>query len=172
MEKPAVLYHGSSNRDIDRLEPSSKKVRDTTEGPKVLATPDKRMASVFMVGVDDSWGNSGEHNGMPFIVISESERFEKLDNGGAIYHLPSDTLDTDPNKGLGNIEWASSEPVHHSHKEDHESALEATLNHGVQVYFVDKETYNTFQTAADNGLLILQTTQSENQLRNINPIQL
>lgn len=172
MEKPTTLYHGSSNKEIERLEPSSKKVRDRAEGPKVFATPDKRMASVFMIGVDDSWGNSGQHNGTPFMVISDRERFESLDKGGAIYHLPGDTFTSDPEKGLGDLEWASSESVQPVHREDHESALEAMLNHGVQVYFVDKDTYHSFQTDHDHGLSILRTTESENQRRNINPVQL
>jgi hypothetical protein len=172
MEKPSVLYHGSSNKEITRFEPSSKKVRDPAEGPRIFATPDKRMASVFIVGVDDSWGNSGQHNGTPYMVISDRERFETLDKGGAIYHLPNETFTTDPNKGLGDLEWASSEPVEPTGKEDHESALEAMLNHGVQVYFVDRATYQAFETAPDHGLSILQTTESENQRRNINPIQL
>ena len=169
MEKPSVLYHGSSNKEIERFDPSAKKVRDEAEGPKIFATPDKRMASVFIVGVDDSWGNSGQHNGVPYMIISDRERFTALDQGGAIYHLPNDTFTTDPNKGLGELEWASSEPVRPTHKEEHESALEAMLNHGVQVYFVDKATYDAIQSAPDHGLSILKTTTSENQRQNINP---
>jgi len=172
MEKPSVLYHGSSNKEITQVEPSSKKVRDPAEGPQVFATPDKRLASVFIVGVDDSWGNSGRHHGIPYMVISDRERFEALDKGGAIYHLPNTTFTTDPNKGLGNLEWASSEPVQPTHKEEHESALEAMLSHGVQVYFIDAPTYETFRNAEDHGLSILQATVSENQRRGINPVQL
>ena len=139
MEKPSALYHGSSNREIARFEPRSEKVRDPQEGPKVFATSDKRMASAFIVGADDSWANSGMHNGVPYLVISDRQRFEQLDQGGAIYHLPPDTFETDPNKGLGTVEWTSSESVEPFHKEEHQSALEAMLEQGVQVYFVDPE---------------------------------
>ncbi len=170
MEKPITLYHGSSNREIKRFEPRSEKVRDPKEGPKVFATSDRRMASVFMVGADDSWANSGTHNGVPYLVISDRERFEKLDKGGAIYHLPSDTFESDPYKGLGSIEWTSSEPVEPFHKEEHRSALEAMLEHGVQVYFVDPDTYEQTQTAPDHGFSILKSAISENQRRDINPI--
>lgn len=170
MEKPSAVYHGSSNRQIERFEPRSEKVRDTKEGPKVFATSDKRMASVFIVGADDSWANSGMHNGVPYIIISDRERFEKLDQGGATYHLPGDTFESDPNKGLREIEWTSSEPVEPFHKEEHASALEAMLEHGVQVYFVDPETYEAWKTAPDHGLSILKSSISENQRRSINPI--
>ena len=170
MEKPQAVYHGSTNRQIERFEPRSEKVRDSKEGPRVFATSDKRMASVFIVDADDSWANSGMHNGVPYIIISDRERFVRLDQGGAIYHLPSDTFATDPDKGLREIEWTSTEPVEPFHKEEHESALESMLEHGVQVYFVDPETYEAWKTAPDHGLSILESTESENQHRNINPI--
>jgi uncharacterized protein (DUF2235 family) len=172
MEKPATVYHGSSNKGIERFEPRSQKVRDQTEGPKVFATSDKRMASVFIMGVDDSWGNSGMHNGIPYMVISDRARFEKLDQGGAIYHLPGDSFETDPNKGLGDIEWTSGEAVVPTDKEDHASALEAMLEHGVQVYFVDPATYHSWRTSSDHGLSILKNSISENQRRGINLIPL
>lgn len=172
MEKPTVVYHGSADKNIERFEPRSGKVRDLTEGPKVFATSDKRMASVFIAGVDDSWGNSGMTDGVPYMVISDRQRFEEIDNGGAIYHLPSDSFTTDPYKGFGEIEWTSGEPVQPTHREEHESALEAMLNHSVQVFFVDKETYSAFQNAPDQRLSILRTVTSENQRRNINPVQI
>lgn len=170
MDKPPAVYHGSSNRNIERFEPRSEKVRDPLEGPKVFATSDKRMASVFIVGADDSWANSGMHNGVPYIIISDRERFEKLDEGGVIYHLPSDTFETDPNKGLGEIEWTSSESVEPNHKEEHQSAVEAMLEHGVQVYFVAPETYEAWKTAPDHGLSILKSSISENQRRGVNAV--
>lgn len=172
MEKPPVVYHGSTDKNIEKFEPRSTKVRDRAEGPKVFATSDKRMASVFIAGVDDSWGNSGMTDGVPYMVISDRQRFEEIDTGGAIYHLPSDTFTTDPHKGLGEIEWTSGGSVEPIDREEHESALDAMLNYGVQVFFVDVETYRTFRTASDHGLSILKTTISENQRRNINPVQI
>jgi len=172
IEKPKILYHGSSNREIIRFEPRQVKVRDQSEGPKVFATSDKRMARVFIIGVDGSWGNSGMHNGIPYLVIGDRERFETLDNGGAVYHLPGDTFETDPNKGLREIEWTSSDAVEPIHKEYHESALEAMLEHGVQVFFVDKATYKAWHTAKDCGLSILKSLTSENEKRRINPVEL
>jgi hypothetical protein len=172
MEKPSVVYHGSSNREIQRFEPRSDKVRDPLEGPKVFATPDKGIASIFIAGTDDSWANSGRHYGVPYMVIGDRVRFEKLDRGGALYHLPSDTFETDPHKGLGDAEWTSSEPVVPTHKEEHSSALEAMLEQGVQVYFVDPQTYESFRTASDHGLSILKSLTSENQRRGVNAMPL
>jgi len=172
MEKPARVYHGSANKEISRFEPRAKKVRDREEGPVVFATSDKRMASVFIVGMDDSWGNSGMHNGIPYVVISDRDRFTKLDQGGAIYHLPGDTFSADPSKGLGEIELTSPESVEPVHREDHTSALEAMLEHGVQVYFVDKQTYEAYKRAPHESLELLRSLESENKRRGINPVDL
>ncbi|MEK7201733.1 MAG: hypothetical protein AAB737_03805 [Patescibacteria group bacterium] len=170
MEKPVVLYHGSSNREISEFKPRTEKVRDPLEGPRVFATNDKRMASVFIAGTDDSWANSGMYNEIPYLVISDRDRFVKLDEGGTIYHLPSDSFETDPNKGLGEIEWTSGESVEPLHREEHHTALEAMLEHGVQVYFVDPATYQAWRTASDHGLSILKSLVSENERKGINPI--
>lgn len=172
MDKPERLYHASANRSIDTFVPKAEKVRDPNEGPRVFATSDKRMSTVFMAGTgdrtDDSWTRSGEYDGVPVIVISDKERFKKMDQGGAIYHLPSDTFKMDPNKGLGEIEWTSDAPVQPLEKEEHESALDAMVNHGVQVYFVDKDTFAAITASDDHGLSILQSLESENQKRGVN----
>lgn len=172
MEKPEKLYHASSNRSIEQFVPRADKVRDPAEGPRVFATPDKRMSTVFLVGTDDSWANSGAFNGVPYLVISDKERFTKLDQGGAIYHLPSASFENDPEKGLGELEWTSKEAVTPTGKEEHESALDAMVNHGVQVYFVDADTFAAIDGAADHGLSILRSLTSENQRRGVNAVEL
>jgi hypothetical protein len=168
IEKPSVVYHASNARDIERFEARSEKIRDVAEGPRIFAAVDKRLASIFMVNTDDSWANSGISNGVPYIVISDRERFISLDQGGAIYTLPSDSFSTDLQKGLGEAEWTSNQPVSPLAKEEHSSALEAMLGYGVQVYFVDPDTYQSIRQAPDHGLSILHSLTSENQKRNLN----
>lgn len=172
MEKPEKFYHGSSDRSIERFVPRADKIRDPAEGPRVFATPDKRMASIFIAGTDGSWASSGAFNGIPYMVISDRERFEKLDQGGAIYHLPGETFENDPEKGLGELEWTSKEPVEPVGKDEHESALDAMIDHGVQVYFVDPQTFEAINAAEDHGHAILQTLESENQRQNRNAVDL
>jgi hypothetical protein len=170
MEKPSVLYHASFKRDIEVFEPRNETVRDTDEGPQVFATPDKRLATAFMIPTNDTWANSGAFNGVPYLVVGDEEKFRNLDKGGAIYTLPSDTFNTDPTKGLGDMEWTSSEAVRPVAKEEYESALEAMLHIGVQVYFVDMATYRATQNAEDHGYSILKGLLSLNEHRNINPV--
>lgn len=155
-EKPPILYHASRNTEIDVFEPRAEKTRDEHEGPKVFATPSRAMAGIFLVDCDDSWVSSGAMDGDPYIIISDEERYKRLDTGGVIYTLPNDTFENDPDKGLRELEWASSEPVIPIDKEIVPSALQDMLNNGVRVYFVDKDTYQAIQDAPDDGESIVK----------------
>lgn len=172
MGKPERLYHASANRSIEKFVPKAEKVRDPLEGPRVFATHDKPLSTIFMAGegdrTDDSWTVKGMFDDVPYIVISDRERFTKLDQGGAIYHLPGETFETDPHRGMGEWEWASAVEVTPLEKEEHESALEAMLAHGVQVYFVDPATFDAIGASNDHGLSTLQSLESENQKRGVN----
>lgn len=150
-EKPPVLYHASKNVGIKTFEPRIGKRRDENEGAQVFATPTKAMATIFLVETDDSWTQSGAMDGVPYIIISDKERFTQLDTGGTIYSLPSDTFETDLEKGLRELEYTSNEAVEPMDAEHFPSALSAMLENGVKVYFVDKETFENIQTADDHG---------------------
>jgi hypothetical protein len=154
-EKPPVLFHASSNPDIDIFEPRIRKVRDPNEGPRVFATPSRAMASIFLVETDDSWAQSGAMDDTPYIVISDEERFKKLDKGGVIYSLPNKTFENDPEKGLRELEWTSAEPVTPTNKEFVRSALEDMVKNGVKVYFVDKATFQKIQHSSDHGKSVI-----------------
>lgn len=169
IEKPPVLFHASRNRNVTVFEPRAERVRDKKEGARVFATPDKRLATVFLVDTDDSWANSGVSNGVPYIVISDEKRFKDADTGGAIYSLPPASFETDVTKGLRENEWTSAEAVIPIGKEEYSSAFEAMLDSGVQVYFVDATTYEAFESAEDHGISLLRSLTSENTRLNRNP---
>lgn len=60
-------------------------------------------------------------------------------------------------------------PVKTIGKKIFESGLQAQLDAGVQVYFVDEETYQAIEDSEDHGLAIIRSLESENKKRNINP---
>lgn len=169
-EKPAVLYHASSNKNIDVFEPRKEKVRDPKEGPRIFATPDKRLATIFLVPTDDRWATSGLFGTTPYLVVSDEKRFREMDMGGAIYSLPSDSFVSDPDKGLRELEWTSASSVRPIGKEEYDSALEVMLRSGVQVYFVDRQTFELIQKSEDHGYSTLKGLTSENTRQGVNPI--
>lgn len=139
---PTVLYHASPFDNIEEFDPSlNKKKRDQNEEPSLFATPDKSLATIFLTPTDDSWVSSGLHNNIPYMVISNRDRFLELDKGGVIYELPVDTFKVDLEKGLREYEWTSREVVKPIGKQVFKTSLEAMLDAGVQVYFIDEETF-------------------------------
>jgi len=156
-EKPPLLFHGSRNQNIDIFEPRQEKVRDENEGPRVFGTPSRAMASLFLVDVDTSWVDFGSADGIPYIFISDEERFRNIDKGGAIYTFPNTTFENDPEMGMRDQEWTSKKPVVPTGKEVVPSALQDMLKQGVKIFFVDKETYEKIQSAADNGESIMKS---------------
>jgi hypothetical protein len=172
MEKPPLLYHGSSKRGLVLLEPRAIGVRDSAEGPVVFACRDLALATVFMVRMGDRWTQIGTFGGAYHMVISDRARFEQSDRGGSVYVVPSDSFSCDLEKGMRELEWISREPVKPIDVYDYPCALEAMIQHGVQVFFVKPETFQSIQMADDHGLAILQSLTSENQLRGINVLPL
>lgn len=151
LEKPKFLYHSSKNSDIAKFEPRLGKRRDLNEGAQIFATPSRAMATIFLVETDDSWTESGVMNGVPYIVISDRERFLKEDKGGTIYRLPSDSFESDHTKGLRELEYTSNESVVPVSKENVVSALDAMLESGVKVFFADEDIFKMIKISDGRG---------------------
>lgn len=169
-EKPKFLYHGSAHKNIEELEPRNKSVRDDNEGPVVFATQELSLAAIFMA---EKTKNIGFFGDVPYCVILASrEEFARNDKGGHIYVVPSDNFETDPKKGLGDYEWTSKGKVKVTEKIEYASVLEAMIENGAQVYFVDHDIYKKIKESKDHGLAILQNLESENQRigKNIKPL--
>lgn len=146
MKRPERLFHASQKRDLERIEPRNDSVRDPEEGPRVFATPDKRLATAFMTPLSET--SSGYIDGEPYLVALKDE-FLARDKGGSIYHLHPDEFESDPAKGLGLSEWTASHAVSPTEREDFENALQAMLDHGVKVYLVDSSVMNQLRTGED-----------------------
>lgn len=170
MTRPKVLYHGSQDINIEEFEPRSRSFRDPSEGPVVFATPDKAIATMFIVPSNDTWTHSGTFGGVRYFVCSDRRKFEKLDTGGVVYIIDSEGFEYDPNKGLGDKEWTCNKPVRPIGEEVVKSALDAMIDLKVQVFFVDKETFNKIDKSSDHGNQILRNSVSENMRKKKNII--
>lgn len=162
VRKPDVLYHASPDSEIEVFEPRQDKVRDPLEGPVVFATPDRAFATCFLVPTDDSWARISRfsENGVPGswkVIVSDRDRFKQLDHGGSIYHLPVDTFNSDTRYSMGETEWTSREAVTPIGKEDFESGLTAMRDAGVEVSFVDEQTFKDIVESDDHGKAIIES---------------
>jgi hypothetical protein len=172
MKRPKVLFHASPVNDLDLINPFNKTIRDINEGPVVFATPDYIYAMQFLIPVEDRWVSLGIMSGVHYMVISDEERFKKLDIGGTIYHLPTDNFSCDINTTMGEREWVCKIGVNPIKKDYFSKSLPAMLEKGIQIYFVDLKTFEEIKKSKDGGYKIIKGLKSENQKLGINPIEI
>ncbi len=171
LEKPPLLYHGSPHKNIQELQPKRKTVRDPEEGEVLFATQDLAFATLFMIPLRGL--TCGRFNKIPYVCIESSkEEFIRNDTGGHVYVVPSDSFSCDSHKGLSKYEWTSKNPVKPVAKIEYPSTLDALIENGVQVYFVDTSTLQQIREAPDHGHSILKNTESENKFRNKNIVEI
>ena len=156
MIKPKILYHASQDKNLEIIEPRQETFRDKSEGSVIFASPDKTNVTKFLVPSNDSWTKKLCFGKTHFHIISDKERYMKADKGGAIYHLDSTPFNLDKNKTGGKNEWTSRVPVKPLKKEVFSSGLKAQQKNGVQVFFVDKETFNLINKSKDYGKEIIK----------------
>lgn len=171
-EKPPIIYHGSSTPDLEELRPKAERIRDDKEGPVIFGTADKEFASMFLgPRPDDSWSSKGSLGEAYYILIGDEERYRREDKGGVIYELPGEVFEHDSTRGM-KTEWVAKKSIAPLKKQQYSSALDAMIESGVQVYFVDEKTLQKFREAIrqapDHGLSILEDLESENQKRGVN----
>lgn len=166
--KPAVVYHGTSFLNLDEINPSNKRVRDRKEGALVFGAEHKEFASMFLgPRPDDTWSSKGCLNGLYYILIGDEDRYRREDKGGIIYELPGETFEFNPKVGM-KTEWVSTKSVIPLNKQIYSSALEAMIENGVQVYFVDKKKLEEFNRLPKDTIVVrkfLESLESENQKR-------
>lgn len=165
MERPTILYHASPDKNIDELEPRNKTVRDPNEGPVLFAARDKAAAMKNLFESNDSWTHQAKVNGVHVMLIAqERDKFIASDKGGACYELSGEQFFCDSSKKP--LEWTSKTNVKPLSKEVFGSALDAMIDHGVQVYFVDEFVLEEFRHA-DDKVAVLKKLTSENQMRGL-----
>jgi len=156
MIKPKVLYHASQNKNLEIIKPKQETFRDKSEGPVVFASPDKANVTKFLVLSDDSWTKKLRFGKNHVHVISDKKRYMEADKGGAIYYLDSTTFNLDKTKNGGKNEWTSKIKVKPFNKEVFDSGLKAQLENDVQIYFVNKETFDLISKSKDHGKEIIK----------------
>jgi hypothetical protein len=152
-EKPKTLYIGTQTKGIKEITPKEGNYRDKNEGAVIFSTPDKALASIFMMpNHNDSWTKIGYYGKILTVVICmDRDEYIKNDRGGSVYEVSSDSFDYNSNMGMGDKEWTSSEPVKPIGEIDYTSSLDAMIDNGVLIYFVDKKTFDEIWDADDYG---------------------
>lgn len=156
------LYHGSPDRHVAEFSPRAITFPSRLDFPAVFATPDPALASCFIVPAKNFWVNIDRwvDQGVtsPWCVaISSKEQYLQNDKGGSIYRLPGMTFEPEPSNVMGGMEWVNKVPITPIDSVEHESGLQAMLEHGVEVYFVNQETFDAIKKSDDHGYEIIQS---------------
>ena len=77
--------------------------------------------------------------------------------------LSNETFSCDLENGFQKLEYISKASVKTNKEIEFPSALEAMIKNEVEVYFVNKKTFNSIRKSEDYGESILQNLESENQ---------
>lgn len=135
--KPKVLYHASPNNGIEILEPRAESTPENWKnGTVVFATHSLAFASGFLLPAKKLTCQGGNFGGVFFFISQNGDKCRVLDCGGTIYEVDSSSFTH--HKGF---EWYSKISVKPTNKIKVESALDYMMKQGVQVYFVDEDTY-------------------------------
>jgi hypothetical protein len=166
-EKPKILYIGTQTKGIKEITPRKGNYRDENEGAVIFSTPEKALASIFMIpGHNDSWTKIGYYeNVLTVVICMDRDEYVKKDKGGTVYEVPSNSFDYNADIGMGDKEWTSREPVKPVGETYYPSSLDAMIDNGVSVYFVDKKTFDAIRYADDHGREIIYSLTSENNRR-------
>jgi hypothetical protein len=138
-----ILFHASTNKDMDKIKPTRTLSKDRYIGNYIFATSDRILATMYLV----TRGNATLMNSKaepPYVVICADEaEYLKNDKGGAIYELPSETFTVTPQKELSEYELVSRQSVNPLTKITYEKSLDAMLGAGITVRFVDQQTFDS-----------------------------
>ncbi|MBP6856247.1 MAG: hypothetical protein KBC42_02110 [Candidatus Pacebacteria bacterium] len=150
IEKPPMLYHGSSNKNIEEFEPRPTTFNHSIKDNFIVATPYYKKALPYLFdgeinGERKSWNSGVFGDGEIFAVIPVSEEdFRRNDKGGAIYKMSPEFFDSSEDRK--EYEWFSTVPVKPLEVEIFESILETWKDEGINAYFLTEEQYQFFRT--------------------------
>jgi hypothetical protein len=161
-----MLYHGSTQKGLKELRPATLESRKRGEKPLLFATPELPLAIIF---ISREIRECGMFNDVPYAVIRGSkEEYVASDKGGSVYELPGQGFEFDPSRSMNDREWFTRNPIKPLKEVHYPSCLEAMIDQGVQVFFVNSDELGAIKQSPDHGLAILQNMVSENERRNRN----
>ena len=137
---PNTLFHGSMHKDIEIIKPKTLGTRCKGR-PIVFASHHIALASLFMLKHHGKFACGRLPDGNIFYITDNKRQCILDDQPGAIYVVPAESFFCEAHVSLGVDEWISYGAIKPLAKFVFQSALDAILDFGVKVYFVDSTTY-------------------------------
>ena len=153
-----VLYHTSTNKDLEVIEPQRTLSSNVYIGDYVFATSNHKLAAMYLV----ARGTPILLNiktAMPHLIIcANPEEYRIRDRGGAIYTIPAESFHKTPQKGLEDSGLVSEVAITPISKKVYETSIEALREEGVEIYFVSKEQFDEIVNKKNEAEIIARLT--------------
>lgn len=148
------LYHASNIKDLKILKPQRTISNDKYIGDYVFATSDRKLATMYLVTKGVPILMVTRHTVPKVIICANQEDYILNDNGGAVYEVSSKGFIDTPQDGLSPYEKVLKLPVTPLRKTIYSTSLNALRSQEINVYFVDKEIFNSLLMNPDQSKII------------------
>jgi len=136
-----ILYHASTNRDLEVIEPKRTLSHNKYIGDYVFATADKILATMYLATRGFATLMSTQNTQSNIVICADPGIYQEGDVGGAIYELSSLSFTESPQKDLNDYEFVSMQAVKPLSKVVFEKSLQAMSDAGIIIRFVDEQTF-------------------------------
>lgn len=148
---PKFLYHGSSKSGLKVIHPKKTLSKDKYIGDFLFASHNKILAIMYTT-VKGYYSLMSTNTSPLYIVIcADKNEYIQKDREVSIYKFLSDSFENTPQSELKDYEFVSHNPVSAVSSETYSNALTAFRENGIDVYFVDKHTFDLIVDAGDKG---------------------
>ena len=150
-KKQQYLYHGSERKNLYILKPRQKEYRSKEEGKVIFATQYKGLAATF---IPRGHAIISVVSRKPVIIISNKKDFIRKDRGGAIYRFNKSPLfirHKHKDYLFGNYEFVARRNLKPIDKKVYDSSIDAMIDNGVIVYFVNRKQKKEYVKLIDGG---------------------
>ena len=136
-----VLYHASTNPNLEFIKPQKTMSKDKYIGEYVFATKDKTLAAMYLGPKGFGKIMNYETSSPNIMICGDQEDYIAKDKGGAIYKVDASLFSKSPQTELKDSELASEQAVKPMSKEVFDNSLLAMDEMGIKVKFIDRQTF-------------------------------
>lgn len=136
------VYHVSPNKSLKIIEPRRALSKGVYIGDYVFATKDKMLATMYLATKGYAVLLGSKDKNPNIVICADAQDYLASDHGGAVYELPEEFFFESPQTELAEYELVSKFPVKPLSKMVYEKSIDAMHKSGIDIKFVDQETFD------------------------------
>ena len=133
-----ILYHASQQKDLEIINPQPALSNNILIGNYVFATKNRNLALMYLVPKGIVTLMDPSPNKPNIVICTNPNKLLEIDNGGAIYELPSKSFVKSPQETLERYEKVSLIPVKPIKKEVFNSVIRTLISNRIEIRFTNE----------------------------------